>query len=453
MTRNLPIESPPSLPDAGEWYRDVPRSIRRHVIFGLSLMVVAFGGFGVWAFGAPLAAAVIAQGSFVATGRNKIVQHLEGGIISEILVSEGDEVVAGDVILSLDQTAALANRRELGIRKARLEATATRLYAEYNGLDDIRFSEALLEQAWQDPEIGPILDGQRIAFESAKSALENDIALLERNMKALDIRSQGYQTQLRSHLKLVELLTEEFETKSTLFEDGLIRQSEVNTLHRAVIEAQGQIGRLEAQVNEIEEMRLQYQTQIAKARSLYRETALDELQVIQAELESVREKYRKAESVLVRSDVTAPVSGTVVRMHYFTAGGVIETGKPIAEILPSDAPLIVEALIRRNDVDAVHRGQAAVVRLSALNARTTPVLNGTVDYISADAVTDAAEGSPREVYVVRVSLPAEELGRIRGFAPTPGMPAEVMIQTAERTFAQYIVKPVADSMSRAFREQ
>jgi HlyD family secretion protein len=167
----------------------------------------------------------------------------------------------------------------------------------------------------------------------------------------------------------------------------------------------------------------------------------------------VREKYRKAESVLARSDVTAPVSGTVVRMHYFSAGGVIETGKPIAEILPSDAPLIVEALIRRTDVDTVHRGQQAVVRLSALNTRTTPVLNGTVDYISADAIANQGSGEAREVYVVRVSLPPEELARVRGFAPTPGMPAEVMIQTAERTFAQYIAKPVVDSMSRAFREQ
>jgi HlyD family secretion protein len=451
MSDTLP--APSALPDPGEWYRDVPRSIRKQVIFGLCLMAVAFGGFGAWAFRAPLAAAVIAQGSFVATGRNKIVQHLEGGIISDIPVAEGDTVQEGDVILRLDQTAALANRRELGIRKARLEATGTRLLAEYNGLDALRFSEALLQEASEDPEIAAILESQRIAFASARNALDNDVALLERSMSALDIRAQGYEAQLASHLKLIELLSDEFRTKSTLFEDGLIRQSEVNALHRALVEAQGQMGRLEAQVNEIAETKLQYQTQIAKARSLYRETALDELQVIQSELESVREKYRKAVSVLERSDVTAPVSGTVVRMHYFTPGGVIETGKPIAEILPSDAPLIVEALIRRTDVDTVHRGQRAVVRLSALNTRTTPVLNGTVDYISADAIANQGSGEAREVYVVRVTLPPEELARVPGFAPTPGMPAEVMIQTAERTFAQYIAKPVVDSMSRAFREQ
>jgi HlyD family secretion protein len=451
MSQNLPAPTP--LPEAGEWYRDVPRSIRKHVIFALCLMAVAFGGFGAWAFRAPLAAAVISQGSFVATGRNKIVQHLEGGIISEILVNEGDVVEEGDVILRLDQTAALANRSELSIRKARLEATAARLLAEYNGFEDIRFPEDLLEEARNSPEVAEIVDGQKVAFRTARTSLENDLALLERNINALDIRSIGYKTQLASHVRLVELLTEEYETKAKLFEDGLIRQSEANALQRAVIEAQGQIGRLEAEVNELEQLRLRHETQISKAEGEYRETALDELQVIQSELESVREKYRKADSVLVRSDVVAPVAGTVIRMHYFTPGGVIETGKPIAEILPSNAPLIIETMIPRNDIDTVHQGQAAIVRLSALNTRTTPVLNGTVDYISADALADTRDGQMREVYIARITLPPEELARVRGFAPTPGMPAEVMIQTSERTFAQYIAKPVVDSMSRAFREQ
>ena len=147
------------------------------------------------------------------------------------------------------------------------------------------------------------------------------------------------------------------------------------------------------------------------------------------------------------------MSGTVVRLHYVTPGGVIEPGKPIAEIIPTDAPLIIETLIPRTDIDSVRLGQKAIVRLTALNIRTTPVLNGTVDYISADAVTEATDGIPQEVYVARITLSAEELSRVGDFVSTPGMPTEVMIQTATRTFAQYIAKPVADSMTRAFREQ
>lgn len=163
---------------------------------------------------------------------------------------------------------------------------------------------------------------------------------------------------------------------------------------------------------------------------------------------------RKAENVLSRTEVLAPVSGAVVRLYYHTTGGVIESGRAIAEILPDDAPLIIETLVERGDIDSVKTGLQATVRLIALNQRTTPILTGEVFYISADAVaqaSDAAKG--REVYVVRVLLSPEELARVPGFSPKPGMPVEMMIETDARTFAQYISKPVVDSMARAFREK
>lgn len=439
-------------PDPHQWYENVPRSITRHAIFGITLMVLAFGGFSAWAFRAPLAAAVIAQGSFVATGRNKIIQHLEGGIIEEILIREGDTVREGDILLRLDETAALATKRELAIRQARLEATATRLLAEYEIRDSLVFSDALVAQA-NDPEIGTMLASQMLSFQVTKSALENDLALLNRNISALGVRAEGYVRQLASSVSELEVLNEELESKTTLFEQGLNRRTDINAIRRAIYETEGQIGRLEAEIAEIDQMRLRFETQIEKAHSEYRRAALDELQVIQAELESVREQARKAESVLERSDVAAPVSGTVVRLHYHTPGGVIETGKPIAEILPSYAPLIIETLVPRTDIDSVREGQHAVVRLTALNQRTTPVLDGEVIYVSADAVEDQTEGIMREVYVARIALSTEELARVEGFVPTPGMPAEIMIQTAERTFAQYLAKPITDSMTRAFREQ
>ena len=415
-------------------------------------MVLAFGGFGAWAFRAPLAAAVIAQGSFVATGRNKIIQHLEGGIIEEIMVGEGDTVSEGDILLRLDETAALATKRELAIRQARLEATATRLLAEYETRDDLVFSDALVAQA-DDPEIGTMLASQMLSFQVTKSALENDLALLNRNISALGVRAEGYVRQLESSVGQLEVLNEELESKTTLFEQGLNRRTDINAIRRAIYEVEGQVGRLEAEIDEIDQMRLRFETQIEKAHSEDRRAALDELQVIQSELESVREQARKAESVLERSEVAAPVSGTVVRLHYHTPGGVIETGKPIAEILPSYAPLIIETLVPRTEIDSVREGQHAVVRLTALNQRTTPVLDGEVIYVSADAVEDQTEGIMREVYVARVALSTEELARVEGFVPTPGMPAEILIQTAERTFAQYLAKPITDSMTRAFREQ
>ncbi|MBO9410164.1 MULTISPECIES: HlyD family type I secretion periplasmic adaptor subunit [unclassified Ruegeria] len=449
MNDLVPVNNDPKDPTV--WYAEVPRSINRLVVIGLVMLVVCFGGFGVWSFSAPLAAAVIAQGSFVATGRNKIVQHLEGGIIENIKVIEGQSVQAGEVLMTLDQTSAEANERELFIRKIRLQAMSERLEAEHNEKDQLEFSAELLS-ATDDVEVMTILDGQKISFEVSRKTLLNDIALLERNMEALRIRSSGFEAQLDSMKRRAEILQEEFETKKALFDKGLVRKGDLNTIRRVQAEAEGQQARLAAETAEINQMLLKYDEQITRTRSAYREAALDELGVIAADLESVREKARQARSVLDRAVVRAPVTGTVVRLHYHTPGGVIETGEPIAEILPADAPLIIEAQIPRTEIDSVVTGQNATVRLVGLNQRTTPVLSGEVFYVSADALVEESSGAPQEVYLARVSLAPDEIDRVRGFIPTPGMPAEIMIQTEERTFAAYIAKPVTDSMSRAFRE-
>ncbi|MEM8959549.1 MAG: HlyD family type I secretion periplasmic adaptor subunit [Pseudomonadota bacterium] len=441
------------MPEGGPvWYATVPRSINRLIFVGLTLMLVCFGGFGVWAFKAPLAAAVIAQGSFVATGRNKIVQHLEGGIIEEIQVQEGQVVRAGDVLMSLDQTSAMSSERELFVRKMRLQAMVERLQAEHLEADRLEFSDELLA-ASEDLEVLSILDGQRLNFEVSRKTLRNDIGLLERNMDALRIRERGFAAQLDALTLRSEILQEEHDTKIELFEKGLVRKGDLHAVRRVQAEAEGQLARLRAEVDEASQMLLKHEEQIARTRSAYRQAALEELGGIEAELESVREKIRQARSVLNRAVVRAPVSGTVVRLHYHTPGGVIETGEPIAEILPADAPLIIEAQIPRTDIDTVTNGQDATVRLSALNQRTTPVLTGKVFYVSADSLLEEQGGIPQEVYLARVSISPEELDRVRGFVPTPGMPAEIMIQTEERTFAAYIAKPITDSMSRAFREQ
>ena len=439
-------------PPEPEWYASVPRSIKWHVIISFSLMLLTFGGFGLWAFQAPLAAAIIAQGSFVATGQNKIVQHLEGGIIREINAREGDHVKAGQVLVRLDQTAAAASERELGLRQARLEASEARLLAQYNRKEVLVYPEALQAER-ADNEIAAILDGQMISFQVAESALKNDIGLLQRNIEALNMRRVGYETQLDAQTRQLTVLQTEMATKNKLLDRGLVRSSEVLSIQLALIEAEGQIGRLKAEVDEIAQVDLKYGQQIEQTLDRYRQLALDNLQTIQSELDSVREKSRTAVNVRERSDVLAPVSGTVVRLYYHTGGGVIESGRPILEILPESEPLIIEVQIPRNDIDSVRAGQPATVRLTALNQRTTPVLNGEVFYVSADSITDTSTGIPAEVYVARISLSANEIRRVRHFTPTPGMPAQIMIQTAERTFAQYLAKPIVDSMTRAFREQ
>lgn len=249
------------------------------------------------------------------------------------------------------------------------------------------------------------------------------------------------------------LLDEEFKVKLGLLKNGLVRSTEASALQRAKLETHGQIARMDSEIAEIDQMRLKYMAEKAQLNGERSRAALSELQSIGAELESLRETARKAENILDRADVEAPVPGTVVRLYYHTTGGVVESGRPIAEILPSDAPLIVEVKIPRIEIDSVSTGQAATVRLIALNQRTMPILNGTVIYVSADAIVDKTDAMTTGAYVARVSLSPEDLQRVPDFAPTPGMPADIMIQIGERTFKQYLIRPIVDSMARAFREK
>lgn len=435
-----------------EWYADVPRSITKQTQVGLLLIALTFGGFGTWAFTAPLAAAIIAQGSFVASGQNKIVQHLEGGIIKELLVSEGDHVRYDQPLIRLDETAAKATERQLFLRQVRLDAIAARLTAEVTRSAEISYPKDVTDNI-DDPEIKPIVDSQKLNFEGARNKLQSEIGLLQQNISAFRFRAEGYQQQHNAVERQLELMKEEYAGKKTLADKGLLRATELKSILRAMADAEGQIGRLAAEVSETGAEIIKLEQQIQQAEDAYKQAALDQLQNLEGDLDTVREQLRQAQSVLNRVTINAPVAGTIVRMYYHTSGGVIESGKPILEILPSEVPLVIEALISRSDIDNVRVGQSAAVRLSALNRRTTPVLNGQVIYVSADALPDNSGPAPREIYVARISLPMSEIARVHNFTPTPGMPAEVLVQTEERTFFRYLTKPIADSMSRAFMER
>ena len=259
-------------------------------------------------------------------------------------------------------------------------------------------------------------------------------------MEGLKYRRRGYEQQVDAVRRQVSLLKEEHQGKKVLADQGLLRRTELKAVERAMADGDGQIGRLNAETWETGSQIVKQEQEISRTEQTYRQAALDELQGLEAELDAVREKQREAENVLRRITINAPVSGTIVRTHYHTAGGVIEGGKPVMEILPSNVPLIIEAQVPRTDIDSMKVGQKATVRLVALDRRTTPVLNGKVFYVSADALPDAATQATREVYITRVSLSASELARVPGFVPTPGMPAEVFVQTAERTFFNYLTK-------------
>ena len=445
----------------GTWYDSLPRSTKVPTVAGALIMAVVLMGFGVWGNVAPIAGAVVASGVFVVTGQNKIVQHLEGGMIREIFVREGDTVEAGQVLLELDDTAARAELQRLFLRRIRLTAIDARLQAEMKEEQDITLPSEIVN--WlansplaNSPEVKEIVESQQMAFTARRNNLNSDVKSIQESISALDERIRGSRVQLDAVHRQIILLDEEIVTKDKLVQAGLVRKPELMVLQRQKANLEGEVGRIMGDIGDAKERIARAVEQINGVRKTAIKAAVEQMHEIRGELADVRERMLSAKGILDRIRVTAPVSGVVVKLRYHTRGGVVEAGKNIMELLPLKDELIIEARLRPQDIDSVKHGQMAMVRLTALNQRITPMVSGDVIYLSADTLADEKKSQqvgPTDVYVVRVKLNGEESRNIPGFSPTPGMPAEVYIKTAERTFFQYIVRPIHDSMMRAFRER
>jgi HlyD family type I secretion membrane fusion protein len=439
----------------GTWYDSLPRSTRLPTIGGILVMAVMLMGFGVWGNTAPIAGAVVASGVFVVTGQNKIIQHLEGGVIREIYVREGDRVEAGQVLLDLDETMPRAELQRLFLRRLRLTAIDSRLMAEMREDGEVTFPAEIVNALATTPEAREILDNQKLAFTARRNNLDSDIKSIDESIKALEERIQGSRVQLGAVKRQIVLLDEEIETKDRLVQAGLVRKPELMALQRTKANLEGEIGRIMGDIGDAKERIARAVEQINGVRKTAIKTAVDQLHEIRGELADVRERMLSSKGVLDRVRITAPVSGVVVKLRYHTQGGVVEAGKNIMELLPLKDELIIEARLRPQDIDSVKRGQKATVRLTALSQRITPMVSGDVIYLSADTLADEKKSQqvgPTDIYIVRVKLDANTIA-IPDFKATPGMPAEVYIQTAERTFFQYLVRPIHDSMARAFRER
>jgi HlyD family secretion protein len=444
----------PTAVDGKPWYADIPRSARTPTLFGVVVLGVSILGFGVWGGTAPIAGAVVASGMFVATGQNKIIQHLEGGVIKEIAVREGDRVEPGQTLVLLDETAPRAELRRLELRHTRLVAMDARLQAEMREQPDVNFPREILTSQ-QDPDVNTIIENQRLTFEARRRAIESEIATIRDGINALQERINGSKIQVSGVHEQLRLLDEEIEAKNHLLKSGFVRKPELLVLQRAYANLQGEVGRLQGEMGDARERVARANEQIAGVKKTAIKTAVEQMHEVRSELHDVRERIRSARGVLDRVKIAAPVKGVVVKLRYHTSGGVIEAGKNIMELLPLDAELIIEVRIRPQDIDSVKRGQHAMVRLTALSQRITPMIDGEVIYLSADALPDEKKGtqqSQSDIYVARVKLDPAQASALQGFTPTPGMPADVFITTVERTFFEYLTKPVRDSMARAFRE-
>ena len=444
-----------------DWYRDVPLSAKWPIFTGLAILIVWLGCFGVWAGVAPLNGAVVASGTFMANGQNKLVQHFEGGIIREIAVKEGDLVEANQVLVRMEATAAKAKLRRLVLKKYRLLAMKARLEAEMRSADAIEFPTALSEGA-RDPEIKAIVERQHTELRARSASLAAEESVLVKQIAGLEESIRGYQAQVQSTRDRLALFAEELKDKDSLLRQQLVRKSDVLALRRSEASLGGDLGEFVGRIADSRERIAQANERITQLHSTALRDAIKELRETETDLDDVEEQIRAAQDVVDRIEVRSPVHGIVVKNNFHTPGGVVSAGAVILELLPIGDERIIEAHVNPRDISHLSVGQEALVRLSALNQRITPMVSASVIYVSADALAEQVQvktevrpdnDSRREFYVVRVRLDEDDiLRRMPGFIPMPGMPADVYIKTGERTFFEYIMKPVFDSFSRAFRE-
>lgn len=434
---------------ANSWKRSITTSTRSYAMVGYFSLAAFVAGFGYWAYVVPLAGAVIAPGVVAAAGQNISVQHLEGGIVEEIHVREGERVEAGEPMLILDSTIVEAQLNRLLRQSTALKAKAARLEAERDNLDNVTFPPDLVS-APPDPETAALVEEQRKEFQARLSRYRSELQILRQRIAALKAAVAGLEAQKAAAEDQLRVVDEEISRKEGLLEQGLAVRSDYAILLRSQAELVGQVGSIQSQIASSSIQMVEAQEQIERLKTSRVEEALAELNTVRANIADIEEQIVAAASVVERTVVRAPADGIVVQALHNSAGGVVSPGTEIYELLPTTSGLMIETHVSPWDIDAVTIGQEARLRFTALDARQTPEVPATVVYVGADRRVDEVT---RETYFeVRLELTRELPS---GFAPEkiyPGMPVEAYISTGERTFLEYLIKPIQDSFSRAFRE-
>lgn len=421
-------------------------SIRAHVLAGVLLVTGGVGGFAGFAATAELSSAIVASGTVVPESRRKTVQHLEGGIVAEIRVRDADAVRAGDVLVRLDGTRAVAAAAALRGQLAIARAVAARLEAEAAGAPAVAWPPDLR----RDPGAAAAIAAETAAFADGRRSLDNQIAILASRRTQLAHKAEGLARQHAALADQLASLEAESAGLAAITEKGFHPKARLAAHGRAVAELRGALGEVEADRAGAATQQAETDLQILQIRQAARERASDALGAARGLVSDTAEKLRVAEDTLARLDVRAPQDGIVQGLSTVTVGGVIRPGEPILDIVPAgDAP-VVQARIPVTGIDELVPGMTAELRFPAFQARVMPLVTGQVATISADAVFD--ETSRQSFYVAGVtvdaaSLPAELAGRLH-----PGMPAEVVVPTRARTLLDYIVEPLTGLMSRAMRE-
>jgi len=429
---------------------NVEKTIHRYLIGGVAACILLVGGGGGLAAVTELSGAVIASGRLVVDSSVKKVQHPTGGVVGQILVREGDAVKSGDVLVRLDETVTRANLAIVTKGLDEFEARLARLEAERDGREAISFPSSLASRR-DDPAIARAMAGEQSLFEFRQQSRAGQKAQLEERIAQLVEESSGLSEQRVAKSHEIELIGTELESIRKLWNQKLVSIDRLTVLERDAVRLDGEHGQLTASIAQAKGRIAETRLQIIQVDQDLRKEVATELRDVQSKISEFVERKVSAEDQLKRINLRSPQDGVVHQLAVHTVGGVITPGEVIMLIVPVADDLTVEARVAPQDIDQLKLGQETGLKFSAFNQRVTPELNGNVKEIAADLSLDERSGAG--FYAVRIGIARAELKKLKGLTLAPGMPVEVFFSTGNRTMLSYLVKPLADQIDRAFREE
>jgi HlyD family secretion protein len=427
-----------------------PRAGLRGVTWTGNLLVICFVlGIGIWSAFAPLESAAIASGVVESESSRKTIQHLEGGIVREILVSDGDTVRTGQILIALDDTKVRAEVQSLQGQLWDATAREARLQAEQQEQEQLLFSARLETARKESASAATVLKAQQSIFEARRQVFQSQVAVIREKRLQVDTEIVGLRAQETAVAQRAAIAREELDMVATLVNKGLERRPRLLNLEREVADLQGRRGEIAAHISRAEQVINESQATLLKLESDRQHEIAQSLREAQNQVFQLRERLRAAEDQLSRTEVKAPEDGVVTELRIHTPGGVTGAGAPLMDLVPRQDRLIVTARVKPEDIDVVHPGLNADVHLLPYNQRRAPRLNGTVTHVSADRLVDKRTEQPYYATKIRVQDTRMAANDIRII---PGMPAQVFITTGRGTVALYALRPLLDSFHSAFSE-
>jgi HlyD family secretion protein len=426
------------------------RQATRLVRTGAWIILGAIVPFGFWVGFAPLSMAVVAPAVVTVDLHRRPVQHLEGGIVREVLVRDGQHVKAGDPVLVLGDVRVDADRNRLRYRVHIERAALARSEAEQALAATLTFPAELHAAARQDARVAEAMAKETSLFQARRHALTSEMALMRAQRERVEQEISALRDQIRRGEHALAAHEKDLDANRSLLQEGLIAPLRVWQIEATVLDYAAKVEERRSELARAGQRLVDSDLRIKSIENDYVRTASDQLKLTAARLSEIEQELRKSEDAAARQVVAAPATGEILGLRFTSPGAVVQGGEPIAEVVPVDVKLLIEARIRPEEVNYVHREQRARVKFTAFKHRTTSLVLGTVTYVSADRLTDRATGFP--YYSVMIAADADSLRSAGDLKLQAGMPAEVYIEGTTQTALQFLLDPITSTIRKAGRE-